>query len=83
MPVIKYDARVGRLYTQDRVFRDGSWQSEQCDVSDGRGIFDLANLQTGFILSAKGKAPECVLGPIGSELSRPKFTSLGNRGETK
>src|SRR5262249_29210357 len=35
-PLLKWDGRVGRLYTQDREQqRNGEWQSVQNDVTDG------------------------------------------------
>jgi hypothetical protein len=69
MPILKYDARAGTLFTQDRVHRDGSWQTEQHDVTDGfRAVIDLANAQIGWILFPKGAAPEMVLFPAGVEI---------------
>ena len=46
----KYDARYGRLYTQDRVMANGRWEVEQKDVADNfRAVFDMHNLQKGWI----------------------------------
>jgi len=62
MPVLKYDARVGRFYTQDRVFENGSWQTVQCDCTDNfEAIFDLENVQVGQINFPKGAPPETKL----------------------
>jgi hypothetical protein len=69
LPVIKYDARAGVIYTQDRVFNGDTWQTEQHDVTDGlEAIFDLANIQTGWLRFPKGAAPEMVLKPIGEDI---------------
>src|SRR5262249_29707263 len=62
MPVLKYDARVGRLYTQDRVLENGSWQTVQSDCTDNfEAIFDLANIEVGQINFPKGAPPETKL----------------------
>jgi hypothetical protein len=72
VPVLKYDARVGRLYTQDRVFEGGAWQTVQSDCTDGfRAIVDLANLQQGWISFPKGAPPSAVLFPAGAEIGDP------------
>jgi hypothetical protein len=72
MPILKYDARAGTLFTQDRVLRDGSWQTEQHDVTDGfRAIFDLANVQIGWIAFPTGAPPDAQLFPINSDLGKP------------
>jgi hypothetical protein len=69
MAVLKYDARAGVFFTQDRVFRDGCWQTEQHDVTDGfQAIFDLANAQIGWMEFPKGAAPNMVLKPVGEDI---------------
>jgi hypothetical protein len=68
IPLFKFDARVGRFYTQDRVYRNGEWQSEQNDVTDGLTVvFDLKNIQHGYIRFPKGAAPETKLFPLSVE----------------
>jgi hypothetical protein len=70
--VLKYDARVGRLYTQDRVLERGSWQTVQSDCTDGfRALFDLQILQQGHIAFPKGAAPLAILFPAGAEIGDP------------
>jgi hypothetical protein len=71
-PLLKFDARVGRFYVQDRVLEGGSWQTVQADVSDGfRAIFDLPNLQQGWVAFPKGEPPSAVLFPAGAEIGDP------------
>ena len=65
-PILKYDARHGALFTEDRVYRDGSWQTEQHDVS--RLALDILNAQKGWLLFPKGAAPEMVLFPIDADI---------------
>jgi hypothetical protein len=68
-PLLKYDARVGRFYTQDRVYERGEWQNVQNDVTDNlRVLFDLDNLKIGWIHFPKGAAPNCSLVPAGEEI---------------
>jgi hypothetical protein len=55
LPILKYDARNGSFYLQDRVNRDGMWETEQTDVTTGlRGIFDLETVEVGWIKFPKG-----------------------------
>jgi hypothetical protein len=63
LPMYKYAARAGTLYTQDRVYRDREWQTEQHDATEDEVIFDLANVQVGWMKFPKGAAPEMVLKP--------------------
>jgi len=56
-------------YTQDRVHRDGEWQTEQHDVTEGfEAIFDLANAEVGWIKFPKGAAPEMALKPVEEDI---------------
>jgi hypothetical protein len=72
LPIIKFDARVGTFYLQDRVFSDGNWQSEQRDVTESfQAAFDLENLQRGWIRFPKGAAPEVTLVPAGQDPGEP------------
>jgi hypothetical protein len=69
LPVMKYDARAGVIYTQDRVFRDREWQTEQRNVTeDMQAIFDLANVQVGWMLFPKGGPPQMVLKRPGEDI---------------
>jgi hypothetical protein len=68
LPALKYDARCGTFSTTDRVQRGSEWQTEKHDVTDGfHAIFDLANVQTGWIHFPKGGAPQTALQPAGED----------------
>jgi hypothetical protein len=58
LPLCKYDARAGRFYLQDRVqAANGEWETTQRDVTDTfRAVFDLRNMQTGWLRFPKGAA---------------------------
>ena len=72
LPIIKFDARVGHFYLQDRVHTTDGWQNQQRDVtSEFRAAFDLENLQRGWLLFPKGAAPQTVLVPAGEDPGDP------------
>jgi hypothetical protein len=72
LPMLKYDARVGTLYLQDRVYENGKWETEQRDVTDKfRAAFDVGNLRRGWINFPKGAAPETHLVQIGEDYGDP------------
>jgi hypothetical protein len=35
LPMLKYDARVGKLYFQDRVYENGRWETPDDDFKEG------------------------------------------------
>ena len=72
LPIIKFDARVGTFYLQDRVHTDGSWQTEQRDVTgEFQAVFDLGNLQRGWIRFPKGAKPDVTLVPADEDPGDP------------
>jgi hypothetical protein len=72
LPIIKFDARVGTFYLQDRVHSDDGWQTEQRDVtSEFQAVFDLENLQRGWIRFPKGEGPDVKLVPAGEDPGDP------------
>ena len=68
-PLLKFDGRVGRLYTQDREQqKNGEWQSVQNDVTDRFvAAFDIAGIEHGYMRFPKGAAPEMVMVPMGED----------------
>ncbi len=72
LPIIKFDARVGTFYLQDRVNSDGKWQTEQRDVTENfQAAFDLENLQRGWLWFPKGAAPQVKLVAAGDDPLEP------------
>ena len=74
-PLLKWDGRVGRLYTQDREHQtNGEWQSVQNDVTDGFvAAINLAGTEHGYMRFPKGAAPETVMVPMGEDIGeRPE-----------
>jgi hypothetical protein len=62
LPLLKFDARSGSFYQENRVQTLNGWEKEQTDVTDRlRAVFDLANAERGWIKFPRGAAPEMVL----------------------
>jgi hypothetical protein len=73
LPVLKFDARIGTFYTQDRVLRDNEWTTEQHDVTEGLVlIIDVKNVQQGWFAFPKGGPPQMIL-------AAPDATDIGER----
>jgi hypothetical protein len=69
-PLLKFDGRVGRLYTQDREQqKNGDWQSFQNDVTDSFvAALDIGGIEHGYMKFSKGAAPEVVMVPMGEDI---------------
>lgn len=58
LPIVKYDARAGLWFRVDRVDTGSGFGNEPVDITRGfKAIFDLENLQTGWISFPSGSAP--------------------------
>jgi hypothetical protein len=69
MPSLKYNASTGTFHTMDRVQRNGEWVTEAHDVTDEfTAVFDLENIETGWILFPEKGGPETVLAPPGKNV---------------
>lgn len=65
LPIIKYDARAGRVFRVDRA--DGV--STPVDITKKfKAVFDFENVEVGYINFATGSAPDFVMVPLGSVL---------------
>jgi hypothetical protein len=73
LPALKFDARIGKLYLHDRICTNGNWESQQTNIEPDkfRAVFDLQNLQIGWINFVKGAAPELALVPAGEDPGEP------------
>jgi hypothetical protein len=64
LPRLKFDARVGVFLTEDRVRdTDDVWRTEQANIdrADFRAIFDMKNIEVGWIDFPKGAPPDAKL----------------------
>jgi hypothetical protein len=69
LPIIKYDSRAGRLFRVDRSDASGSWESNPTEVTPVfQAIFDLENIETGWLHFPTGGAPDIRTVKIGSAL---------------
>ena len=68
MPVFKFDARNGAIYLEERVQGANGWEKRQTDITDRfEAVFDLANVERGWIKFPRGAPPETVLVPAGHD----------------
>jgi len=69
IPIVKYDAKAGRMFRRDRV----NGETDVIDITRSfKAVFDFENLETGFIDFNTGGAPSFALAHIDS---RAKVTS--------
>lgn len=64
IPIIKYDAKAGRMFRRDRV----NGETDTVDITRSfKAVFDFENLETGFIDFNTGGAPSFALAHIDSK----------------
>lgn len=69
IPVVKYDARAGRIFRLDREQVDGQWTSNNVEITDGfSAVMDLENIQVGWLNFPAGGAPEMTLVKLGEPM---------------
>lgn len=65
LPVVKYDARAGRMFRVDK----GDGGSESIDITKNfKAVIDFENVEVGWIRFGAGAAPDFQLVPIGTQL---------------
>lgn len=68
-PIVKYDARAGRMFRIDRVESNGQFESVPTEITQGfAAVFDLANIEVGYVRFHEGGAPEWAMVKIGQPL---------------
>lgn len=73
-PVVKFDARAGRMFRVDREQDGGGqWTTNNVEITNGfTAIMDLENIEVGWCLFAAGVAPQLSLVKLGQALpARP------------
>ncbi len=73
IPIVKYDARAGRVSLEDRVQGAAGWEKQTTPVADGKfkAVVDLENIETGWMLFASGVAPDFRLFPMNTDIGAP------------
>ena len=66
LPIATYDARAGRFFRIERgQDSTGNWDNEKIDITqDYRAVYDLENIEVGWLNFAAGTAPSLVLVPL-------------------
>jgi hypothetical protein len=65
LPILKYDARAGRFFRVDRGDAGQGYETTQTDITEGfKAVFDLENIEVGWMLFMPGQAPSCALVPM-------------------
>jgi hypothetical protein len=69
-PRLKYDGRAGKFSLVNRIHENGEWFNDQVDIaqSDFRAVFDLDNLEVGWIHYPEGSAPDIKLVKAGQDV---------------
>jgi len=75
MPIVKYDARAGRLFRVDRVDSGNGFVTDVVDITATfKAVVDFENVEVGWIDFPAGSAPHFALVPMGSQLpDRPSL----------
>lgn len=89
-PIVKYDARAGRLFRVDRTQADGSWESNTVEITPVfQAVFDLEHIELGWLYFPTNGAPEISVAPFGqpmptkpSDKHRPGFRIHMKLGRT-
>ncbi len=65
-PIVKYDARAGRIF---RIDRPEGGNSTPVEITNGfKAVFDLANIEVGYVRFMEGGAPEWAMVKVGQQL---------------
>ena len=76
IPIIKFDAKAGRMFRRDRI----NGENEVTDITRSfKAVFDLENIETGFINFDTGSAPDFSVARIG-EPQPPKPSDKHRQG---
>ncbi len=69
IPFVKYDARAGRLFRNDRTESNGQYTNEAADItSNFKAVFDLENIEVGYMKFGTGSVPEFLLVKLGDPM---------------
>ncbi len=69
-PVVKYDARAGRIFRVDREQGgDGSWDTKNVEITNGfTAVMDLENIEVGWALFRAGVMPSLAMSKLGTAM---------------
>ena len=68
-PIVKYDARAGRIFRVDRVDNGNGFANEQIDITANfKAVMDFENVEVGWAKFTPSSAPSFALVPMGQQL---------------
>jgi len=68
-PIIKYNARAGKVFRIDRADNGAGFENEEVDItSEFKAIMDLENIEVGWVDFVAGSAPNFALVKMGEAL---------------
>lgn len=68
-PIIKYDARAGRIFRVDRTKEADGWRSDAVEITPVfQAIFDMENIELGWLYFPTNGAPEISVAKYGQPL---------------
>lgn len=70
LPLLTYNAKAGRMKTTHRVEVNGSWETQETDVTmtNPSFVFDMENVRVGWLLFRTGMPPVKAVVPLGAPL---------------
>ena len=69
LPIIKYDARAGRIFRVDKMQGVDGFYNEQIDITQTfKAVIDFDHIEVGWIDFPVGSAPSFYLVPMGQQL---------------
>lgn len=69
VPYVKFDARAGRFFRNDRTESNGAYSNNPVDITNGfKAVMDLENIEVGYMKFGAGTAPEYLLVALGSPM---------------
>jgi hypothetical protein len=69
IPFVKYDARAGRFFRNDRTENNGAYSNNPVDITGAfKAVVDLENIEVGFMKFGTGAAPEFLLTRLGNPM---------------
>src|SRR5437870_13840375 len=69
VPYVKYDARAGKLFRNDRTEKNGTYSNNAIEITNCfKAVADLENIEVGYIHFAANSPPAYLLVKFGEEL---------------
>jgi hypothetical protein len=81
IPFVKYDARAGRFFRNDRTEINGAYSNNAVDITSSfKAVMDLENLEVGYLLFAAGSAPQFLLVKLGDPMPQKPTDAKWKQG---